>query len=336
MKKIHILASIALAITLSACGGSSPSPQENTSANAPEWVYAAQKSTSTHYYAVGSGKSKKAARLAALDNISSTISVSISSSTQVKKRISNSSYSRSMSQNILASTKKIKFVGTQEVKSAFVNDMFYVKMSVDKNALLKAQIKEAKNIQTKINALYDSSNANGNFYFFSNKNAFDSMMQDFFSRITIAKTINPGFDDKADLDYFNKMNKKLDGKISALSVFVGSSHGQYKEVLQNHLASFGVKITKTAKKNKSAFVVKINIVGKEKKVNTQNPKLRGAKFASVNVNLQTTDSSGKIVAQNSIKLTNISKISYNDALEKGAYFNRYIKKNGLVSTLTGK
>jgi FMN-dependent NADH-azoreductase len=71
-------------------------------------------------------------------------------------------------------------------------------------------------------------------------------------------------------------------------------------------------------------------------VKTTSAALKDATFANVDIYIKTQNHLNKTVAQNVVKVTNISKTSYNDAVNNSSKFQNVLDEEGLLFVLTGK
>jgi len=312
------------------CSGSNSSVQPSY----PDWYLNTSKSNASYYYAVGEGSNKEEAKINALSQISSEISVSVSSTFAVTKTTSNNKYNKTVQQNTKSSVKEINFTGVKIVKNAQIDGKILTYLKVDRNILFAAQKNNVDNQVQKIESLSNRVKNNGIIELLLKKNKIEKSIMQVMSKLNILKAINNSFDiENYQNNLLNIRNNIEEMKSDANILVKGSSNTEaFKDIIKQNLSSLGLNLVNNAS-SKNLVIVDVNVNAKNKKVKTSDPRLRGAKFADVKITLTTLNADNKIIAKNIIRVLNISKESYIDAVNKTQKFERKIKKQGILNIL---
>ncbi len=339
MKLLKYSLSSLLFVVLVGCTGGSNSPSianANTD-KLPTWYLNTQQSDNQYYYGVGEGSSKSEAKINALNQIASEISISISSSMEINKELSADSYSKKIQKNTKASVDKIKFTNVKIIENAQANSKIYSYVKVNRNTLFNAQKDLVDSKVDKVNLMWADIKANGIFKLIMNNKKLNNTIGDIYATLPILKAINSKFDKSDYINKLSKIDKDAKNMFSTASVYITGNKGSepFVTVVKQHISSLGLNIvtTKQNVNNNDLLVIYVEKNAKKKNVKTSDPRLRGASFADMTIILKTLNASNKILAQNSIKVINISKNSYKDATAKTQKFERIIKKNGILNTL---
>jgi hypothetical protein len=316
--------------------------QSTTSSNTgiPKWYLNPTPSNTQFYYGAAIGETKNEAKLNALSQISSEISVNIESDFEKNIVLTDDSYNKTLKQNTKASVEKMKFTGVKVIETQYINSEYYSYVKVDRSVLFNAQKKVFDQEYKKIIDLWNFSQKNGVFEVIKNQTKLIKLTNNIFPKLPILKAINPSFNQT---EYSDKLetilNKTRDIK-SKIIVYVSSKNAKnYAEVLKKYISSENINLVENPKNisdKKNLLTVYVSKEAKKKIVKSSNPRLKGAKFASVNITLTTKNYKNKIIAKNIIKVLNISRESYKHAFIKTAKFEREIKKRGTLNTLLDK
>lgn len=329
------------ATTMPGIPGMAKSTQSKSNNSMPQWYLNPQTSNSMYYYGVGQGDTKEEAKSQALSQIASEISVSVSSSMEVQKKNSTTAgYSKETEQNIKTSVEKIKFTSAKIEKSDFFNGKFYSLVSIDKQSFFQSQKAMMEKEYKELTALWNLIKSEGAFELLKNYNTLQQKRDLVYLKLPILKAIDSNFNQKSYEDKINDIiNKATDLKANIYIIVLSSKeNGRYAEVVKNHVSSNGFKVTNSLSGINPTNIIKMELSKTSKQLfkKTTNPKLKNAKFALVEITLKAKNSANKIIAQNSLKVTNISNASYQDAVSKTAKFDKALEKKGLLNLLLGK
>lgn len=317
-------------------GGGSTQPKPNTML--PNWAINSKASTSVYYYAIGEGVSKEEAKKDALKQISSAISVTISSSTTTTKTATEDSYKRKIQDIVKSSTQKIKFTGVRVLRNAFANGIWYSEIQVNRKILFQAQKDVMLLEYNRTLKLWKKIKQGNAFTIFREDNKLNKHINKVMAQLPILKSINNKFDLDKYSSVMQNIREKSIFKKSSVIVYVKTKNAfNEKIVLEKAISDFGVKIAQKLSNVKSRKNLIIVDIAKKSKVGVnryKTRKMRGVKFANITLTITTYDGTGKtIVAQNIIYLTNASRDSYKDAMQKTKKFEREIKRRGILNIL---
>jgi len=339
--KISLSAIVALSIL--GCGGATPQPKQSSSM--PSWYLNELPSTPTYYFGVGEGTSKETAQAKALSNIAASISSTVSASMEMSaSQNSDTGYSEESKSNVKSSTEKIKFTGVRVVNTEFISGKFYTNVSVDRDVLFNAQKKNLDNDYKKALTLWNQMKMQGTFAVLNNSKKLESLVDTILLKPTlvILKSINPDSNStKYREDILSIKNNLIDAK-SKIIVYVKSDSklaSYYKDIVEKYISADEITIvnSKNSVENKNKLLtIEVSTNAKKKTVKSSDPRLRGASFAAVTVVLTTKNSKNKIVAQNRVNITNISKDGLEEAKIKTKKFEREIQKKGILNILLKK
>lgn len=330
MKKLLAKITGALAFAALISCGTQPKAQNEL----PSW-YLNTPQSAEFYYSSGAGASPSEAKLAALNAISSSIFVGLSSSLEVKKELLGDEYSRNITQDLRAQTQKINFTGAQTLQTKEIDGTFYLSLRVKKRDVFGTLQAELAQLGQDLSALSANALQSGEFYFLKNKDAFDVKLKDAFVKVTLLKAVDERYQDAPALATLNAQKESFYAHIFALKFHVQSNVKEYADTLRSHLLKLGAKSTDRLRGEKSEVSISVQASAKPKQISSDNPKLASAHFATVSLDLTTKDAAEKTLAQNRVILTNGSAKSYDDAIKRQGKFSSFITENGLVKTLTG-
>lgn len=337
--KTIVVAILPLLVFTGCIGGMGSSSKDSNSGSLPEWFLNPTPSNSIDYSAAGEGSTKDNAKLNALNQIASEISVSVSSNLEVTKKTSNNEYLKSSKQDVKASVDKIKFTDVKIVKNGFFNDKFYVLVSVDRDTLFAAQKKEFEKTLDVLKSTWNHSEANGVFDVLVNSQSMQKDAYELINRLPVLKAINASFDTAPYYTQLTDIIENIKSIKSSTLVYLRSSNAKsYAEVLKSYISAEGIKITNTLSGVNQDKVIKISVSkkAKELKKRTTSAKLKDAKFAKVEITITSTNKSNKTLASNIVSVTNISTRSFADATNKTGKFNNKIEEEGILNIISGK
>jgi hypothetical protein len=309
----------------------------NTNNTMPIWILNPIQSNAESYYAVGEGNSQNEAKISALNQIASEISVSVSSDLSVSKISTQGNYSKDVELNVKSSVEKIEFTSAQIEKSHFYNGKFYSLVSVNKEILYNKKKSELDNNMSKIDVDWRLIQNQGVFALITKHESVDKSISDSLILTSLIKTINTSFNEKKYTDKLFYISEKMQNMKSNISACIQSNNASaYAEVLKKSLSLNGIKIVPVQQLTANMIKIDVSKSSKEKFVKTTDNRLKNAKFADVKLTLKTYNNKNKVVAQNIVTVTNISNISYQDAVDKTSRFSDILDDFGLMYVLTGK
>lgn len=329
---------IIFSVSMVGCSGTSSSMSVPQPQVAPmQRVLTPQKSDGMNYYATGIGATLEEAKADALNQIASEISVTVSSSMEVSKKSINGAYSKDLDSKVKTTVEGIKFTSATVSKSEVVNGQHYVVMKVNRNVLFNAKKLEFDKTLNELTTLEADISKNGIFELLKRDASFASNVELANTQIPILKAINGSFDEVANQKIVFDLQSKLKAKKSEVVVVVTSDNAlEYANVMKKYIASSGMKVSNSAAKGENAIFINMSKNASQKTVKTTSAQLKDAKFADVEISITTTNGDKKIVAQNKIKVTNVSNTSYEDAIKNTSKFDNLIKESSLISVLMGQ
>jgi len=325
------------AIFILGCGGVSP---KASSSSMPDWYLNKPMSNSLYYYGVGTASTKEGARGAALAQIGGEISTKVSHSLDMTVSEHNDDVTSDTKIATKTSIETMKFTGVTVNENAYVNGQFYSYVQVDRDELFASQKREFDTDYKKLTSFYASAKNRNVFSLIKNKEKIDTSVIKLTGKLSILKTIKSDFNQKKYSDVLaNISNDTRDAASNAMVYVTTSNATPFKAVIKQYISSYGMTLVnnpKSVKNKKNLLKVKVSKTSKKKNVKTSDPRLKGASFADVVVTLTTKDYSGKVIAQNRVKVVNISKDGYKSASVKTQKFEREIKRRGIVNILLDK
>jgi len=326
-------------ISLSGCAGgglispATPVAKKQTS-QIPQWYLNPQSSDKINFYGVGTGASKDEAKINALNQVAAEISVSVSSSMEIQKRSSNNSYSKNIESNTKATIEKMKFTGVDIVKNEYIDGKFYTYLKVDKDTLFDARKKELDALYSDSVSSWENIVQSGGLEIIKSSDKIVTNISTMQTSLPILYAINSSFDDKSYRAKIDKLANNIeDAKANVLVKIVSKNAPNYANIVKKYISSAGINIANGNSINNSNLVtIEVDKQSKSKLVKSSDPRLKGASFADVIVTIKTI-ANNKVVAQNSIKVLNISKEGYESAVRKTAKFEREIKNKGIMNIL---
>jgi non-canonical (house-cleaning) NTP pyrophosphatase len=329
MIKITVLLCITLLFV--SCGSSSKT-------KTPKWYLKTNNSNSVYFFGLGEGNSKNEAKINALNQISSEISIGISSNIEITKTSQNNNYSKKIEQVTKASVAKIEFSGVEIVKNVESGNRIYTKLKVNRSILFDTQKIKVDKVYNQIVSLYRHSENNGILELLKNGEVIKNNILKESSKLALLKAIDNNFNQN---EYEAKLNKITNNVLTMKSeagVYISGEDNAFKEMIKQYVSSLGLTIisSKNAVSKDKLLIINVKVSSKLKKVKSNNPRLKGASFAEVYITINTLNSSGKILANNTINVLNISKEGYKEASIKTQKFERKIKQNGILNILLKK
>jgi hypothetical protein len=324
--------SLLIVLFLTGCGGT-PKPTISVKEKAtPKWFLNPPQSTSSTLYSIGEGESRQDAISDALNNMVSTLSVSIKSQFQSSSKTANyngiETYSKHTKNNITANVKELrisnyKILNSEKLAfdsyivliSANKADIFNsLKDEVDKKLSLLSSQEKAEVSDTALNQL--------KFYKNATKEANNLLYKS-----VILKVLNPSFNDnyivKAIAHYQNAYTK-IRGKIS-FTIGSNQTANDLKPVIKDALNSNNLKVASGSGKYHFDLFIASHI---------NYSYAYGFIIARAAITITVTDYKKETISTKKLNITGQSTQSKKIAKEDIAYkLSNLIKKSGIKTIL---
>ena len=288
----------------------------------PDWFYSPPKSDK-YFYGAGEGMDIKQAQAAALDMIAREIQTTISSSLNISQGYSNSNgnstFYKSVSNNIHTQVKKINFTNIDIMKTLKVGNNIYVLVRINKLKLFNSLKTQFEMLDSKIDNEIQVSKKYSLLDQLITLNKLEPKISQALSQATILNTLNPNFDVKKYAQkYTNYLNQKTE--ILHKLTFGVKANGLFANKLIEVLNENGYKVTKNSN-------IKIDILK-----HIRNSKTMGMAISRVTVTIQVI-AKNKVLNSTSIETKGISN-TYEQALAKATInFKQKIEKIGINKLL---
>jgi len=297
----------------------------------PSWYVKPTKSTTTTLFAVGEGRDKQEAIANALNNMASTLSVSLSSEFNTKSVIRDGD----IQSNQTTSTNEINTkVDTIRINSfevinsqSFGFKKYLAEVKADKRKLFLGLKKE---IDQKLSLIQSKSLEAKNHNAIKRLSTYKEARlstQDVKHTLLVMNTLNSSFDDR---NYINKI-QEIDSKYERLSSKISFSINSNNDAknLQSSIAN-GLSSKKYKIKNSSGiYNFKIYISSK-----TSKAKSYGFDLARSAISISVKDIHGIIIGSNKLNITGQSTQGYVIAKENIAMkLNEMVKKDGISKVI---
>ena len=319
------------------CGGASP---KTSSSSMPDWYLNQPMSNSLYYYGVGTASTKEGARAAALSQIGGEISTKVSHSLDMTTSEHNDDLTTDTTIKTKTSIETMKFTGVSVNENAYIDGKFYAYVQVERDILFSAQKRTFDEKYNKLTSFYNTAKNTNIFSIIKNKSKIDSSISDLRAKLPILKTINEDFKQAKYASSLSSISDETRDATAKAMVYVSNKNAkQFAEVVKQYISSYGMTLVNnpsSVRVKKNLLKVNVSKTAKKKSVKTSDPRLKGASFADVVVTLRTKDSTNKVIAQNRIKVVNISKDGYKAAVNKTQKFEREIKRKGIINILLKK
>lgn len=336
MNKVLKSCLLALSVlVISGCGGGA------STSELPSWYLNPPPSNPIVFHGVGEASTKEASRANALATIGGQISTNVSSSLEMSTNVHNDKVSKDVEERTKTTIETIKFTGVKVLEVKHNAGTFYTHLTVNRSVLLQAQKKQVDIKYNKLNSVFKRVKANNIFELIQNKSTIDASVIEIRGRLPVLKAISADFDDASYAKNLDNISNETRNAAKKAMVRVTTSKGakEFGEVVKKYVSSYGMTLvsnSSSVKNKKNLLLVNVSKSSSPKTVRTTDPRLKGASFADVIVTLTTKTSTNKVIAQNRIKVVNISKDGYKAASAKTQKFEREIKKKGIVNILLEK
>jgi len=311
-------------------------PKKNESF--PQWILNPSPSNALFYYASADGINTAEAKNNALKQISSEISITISSNTTSTKLATTTTYEKSIKDITNAVTKEINFTGVTVIEQAFKNGLFYSYVRVNREILFENQFKQMNMTYNTILSLEEKINSNNIFYVFKESQNLTEKIDTILEQLAILKSIKNSFDDVPYLLKIATIQENTKTIKSNAIVHIQTQNAKNEKVVfEKAFSAFGVKVTNNIAdvQNKNhLIIITLDKSVKPYENRYKSQKMQDVSFADVILKVVTYDNTRKIkLAQNTINVRNASREGYEAAVIKTLKLEREIKQKGILNAL---
>jgi len=335
--KLQISLLILGLVLLSGCaGGTSPSPASQQSAAESAFMQAPSDSAQ-FFYAVGEADTQRLAKNNALGEISSRISVSISSSIDNRLSVNRGDGIESTSQNIKtrvnAVAKTIEFTGVSVEETRESDDGLQVLVKVDRDLLYQSYVKKLERLDTKMKDEMARIKKSSVFYqlklsFKMKKNLIQAE-----EYLLLLEAMSPRFEDKAYRAQYLNYEKALN-KVKMKAVFsikADKNSTSLASLIKERLSSENIKLSHS----KANVKIQLSTKAELKSYKSSNSKIAKMKIVIRTTTIKAVDKKGVSLSNNVVKTKAASSISKEEAVSQTKQYQKLIDKNGILSFLSG-
>jgi len=327
---MRILISLFLAlIVLSGCGSQKRVVVQKK--QLPVWYANPTKSTSTTLYSVGEGQNKQEAVANALNNMASTLSVSLSSEFNTKSVVKDGtieSYQTTSTNEVNTKVNTIRITNYEVINSNdFSFKRYLAEVKSDKRKLFIGLKQEIDQKLTMIqNENIEVKNYNAIKKLVTYKDAKIST-SDIKTTLLVMSSLNPSFNDANYINKLQEIQNRYDRLLSKISFSIDSNNDAKN--LKSSIAN-GLSAKKYSIKNASGINhFKIHLLSE-----TSKAKSYGFDLARSAISITVKDNKGVIVGSNKLNITGQSTQGYAIAKENVAIkLNSMIKKDGIAKII---
>lgn len=299
---------LAVLLLLSSCIGAS----KNALNDLPSWYVNPTQNDSANLYGVGEGFTIQEASKSALNNLSSKLSVSISSDSSSLIEENKYSFNEQFAQKINEETAKITFNNYKIDKSHTDGRRFYAQIGVDKYDFIKTQTLILEKNHKRMRDLYDYSKGK-NILIKRNKLAQINDLAASSSVINqILNSLNSNPNYQKNLDKYHFYHNSYNNILDKIEFFITSDDEKVKDVITKSLNSQNLKINNVKNNSKNLVILTIKT-----KKNSQN--IYNSNITKLNLTFRLIDDKNRVLASNLIDISGASmkdnqKLSFKQAL----------------------
>lgn len=327
---MKILISLVIALfILSGCGSSKRVVIEKK--ELPAWYINPFKTTSSTLYSVGEGENKTEAIANALNSMTSTLNVSISSEFNTKsvvKEGSLESYQSTSTNEVKSKVEKISISHYEVVNSKdFGFKRYLVSIKSDKRKLFEGLKKE---LQLKFKLIENRNIEVENYNAIKQLSIFKDARKstaDVKNIIAVMGSLNPSFSANIYMDKLQNIENRYEKLLSKISFSVDSNRDavKLKPVILNGLSLKKYSIKKNGSNNHFKILISSN---------TAKARAYGFDLARSAIAITVKDSAGVIIGSNKLNITGQSTQGYKIAKESVAMkLNEMVKKEGIAKVI---
>lgn len=290
--------------------------------NLPSWYENPQQSTTASLYAVAQGENKSDAIANALNEIVSTLSISISSEFNVKSVVQEgtieSIQTTSMS-DIQTKVEQIRINNYTVINSNdFSFERYLVEVKTDKNSLFHSL---KQDLDQKIQIIEDNNQEAKNYHAIKELEIYKEsvlFLKDFHSSLVVMHSLNENFNDSSYVKKSQNIHKHYNRLLSKISFSVNTNNDAkiLKDSIQKGLSEKKYNISN--KQDKKHFRIYVSS-------KTLKAKSYGFDLARSAISITVKDYEGNVIGSNKLNITGQSTQGYKIAKENVA-----IKLNTLI------
>lgn len=334
--RIGTILAVVISIVFTGCGGT-PTPAQQQKAASDAFIQAPQDS-SQFYYAVGEAHTVQLAKNNALSDISSRISVSISSSIDNRMSVSRNDGEESSSQNIEtrvnAVAKTIEFAGVSVEETQNANDLKRVLIKVDREILYQSYLQKLQRTDDTISKEMDIIKKSAVFSQLKLSHQVRILMLKADEYLLLLQTMKPGFDEKLFRDKYSRYEDTLRAiKQSAVFSIKADKNSQaLATVIKSYLSDENIQMSTT----QANVNLQLSTAAEEKNYKTSNSKLANMSIVIRKATIKAVNDKGVTISNNVITTKAASSISKEEAILQTKQYDKLIQEAGIISFLMGK
>jgi len=301
------------------------------------WVDNPPADDAKYFYGVGYGKSTRDAKNDALANISSKISVvvssSFSSSVTATRQSGDEDVLRETKSDVVSKAKNIQYTDVKVLESQKEADGWVVLVQVDRAILSATYERELKKIDTKLKTEWG---------FFKKADVFeklklsvdiDELLKQTDSIFPLLHSLNKHYDDSKYRNRYTEYTRVMrEARNELIFKIVSDENSEpLASLIKSELSAKNVLF------DNSKYNVLINITTKAKKrrYKSSNAKFANLTFALRLTTIKATDKKGRVVSNTVYKTKEGSSEGFEDAIARTAKYEKKIKELGIIKFITG-
>ena len=333
-----------LVLALAACASSSSKPSPTSNANAlPSWYLATDGDSPFAYVGVGEGLSKNEAEQAALAEIAGKVSTRVSSSLQSSQSQAEfggqSSYSSNVERKLRAEVDAIEFNNYNLTHLEQRGGLFYARVSVDRDLLFMNQYRRWQEQDARLSADWRRLNDGDALEQLQLSASIRAQIEDGLALLALLRVIKTS--DELDPERASYLARLPVLEAAKDDIYVRfDSKGADLRGLENALAAaLSAEQIKVIEQRTAGIAqeqvlqVVIERSARRLELEVSSPDLQDAHFATVDVSLSSYNSAGELLSQHTISTRNISKTSYQAAVDSVKGFEKRLAEVGVINAL---
>lgn len=302
--------------------GCGTAPQLKQQTSLPNWYIQAPQNSS-YLYGSGEGDSIQEAKNNALNQIASSLSVSISSNFQKDEGYSSgsngSSFFKNVKNNVNAEVKKIDFSDVEIVHNKLISGKYYILVRINKEKLFNSTKEKFLILDNKIKEQLNL-NSNNPYEILRNINKAIPSINQALAKANVLYALNSNFNLKAYSKKYSSYLTKKEQLLNKITISVSNPNNQFSQKLIELLNEKNYKI-------KTNSVVDIKISTKPRFTETY-----GMKIARVSVNLKVI-ANNKIVYSANMEVKGISNANSQALAKASNAFKQKLSEIGIEKIL---
>ena len=302
--------------------GCGTAPQLKQQTSLPNWYIQAPQN-SAYLYGSGDGDSIQEAKNNALNQIASSLSVSISSNFKEDEGYSSgsngSSFFKNVKNNVNAEVKKIDFSDVEIVHNKLISGKYYILVRINKEKLFNSTKEKFLILDNKIKEQLNL-NSNNPYEILRNINKAIPSINQALAKANVLYALNSNFNLKAYSKKYSSYLTKKEQLLNKITISVSNPNNQFSQKLIELLNEKNYKI-------KTNSVVDIKISTKPRFTETY-----GMKIARVSVNLKVI-ANNKIVYSANMEVKGISNANSQALAKASNAFKQKLSEIGIEKIL---